>query len=325
MLDNRLRIKPGHLLSAGLVFLLLQPFCLRSEELLPQADYILGPGDEIVIRTIQVKEIADKQFRLEANGTVNLPLAGRVYLNNLSLAQAEGAITKAIEKYYVTPDIAVAVSDFRAQPVSVIGAVGIPGVHEARGRKTLLEMLSSAGGIRGDAGPVVKITRQRAYGPIPLANARDSGGNTMVAEVDLKSLIGARNPSENIYVQPYDVIAVPIAEVVYVVGNVKKSGTIPLGGRSSISALEALSMAEGLDVKASPGKSRIMRPDKDSPMAERKAIPVDLAKILSGKSPDIYLQPNDILFVPNSAAKGVSARAVEALLQVATGVLILHP
>lgn len=325
MQDDQLRKKRRCLQLAVLVILVTGPCCYSAEVVPPQSDYILGPGDQIVIRTIQVKEIADKQFRLEANGTVNLPLTGRVYLSGLSLVQAEGAITKALEKYYFDPDIAVTVAEFRAQPVSVIGAVGIPGVHEARGRKTLLEMLSSAGGIRGDAGPVVKITRQRSYGPIPLANARDAGGDTEVAEVDLKSLIEARNPAENIFVQPYDVIAVPSAEMVYVLGDVKKSGRIPLGGRSSISALEALSLAEGLDVKAAPSRARIMRPSDTAPTAQRKEIPVNLAKILSGKSSDVYLQPNDILFIPNSAAKGVTTRAIEAALQIATGVLILHP
>jgi polysaccharide biosynthesis/export protein len=306
--------------------LLLTGSCLfGAQGPLQQADYILGPGDQIVIQTIQVKEIADKPFRLEANGTVNLPLAGRVDLNGLSLVQAEAAITKAVEKYYRDPDIAVTVGQFRTEPVSVIGAVGIPGVHEARGRTTLLEMLSSAGGVRADAGPVVKITRQQSSGPIPLANARDAGGGTTVAEVDLRSLIEARNPTENILVEPYDVIAVPNAEVIYVVGNVKKSGRIPLGGRTSMSALEALSVAEGLDQKAAPSHARIMRADGATPTAERKEIPVNLAKILSGKSPDINLEPNDILFVPNSSAKGITARAIEAALQIGTGVLILHP
>jgi len=288
-----------------------------------ESDYVLGPGDQIVVHTMQVKELADKQFPVEANGTVNLPLLGRVNLAGSSLEQAESAISKAAEKYYVTPDIGVAVAQFRAQPVSVIGAVGIPGVHEARGQKRLLEVLSSAGGIRGDAGPIVKITRLRAYGPIPLANAKDAGGDTYVAEVDLKSLIDAHDPTENIYVQPYDVIAVPSAESVYVIGNVKRSGKIPLGGRSTISALETLSLAEGLDPKAAPSRARIMR--ETGPTTDRQEIPVDLAKILSGKGKDIYLKPNDILFVPSSAAKGVTARAIEVAITIATGVLILHP
>ncbi len=192
-------------------------------------------------------------------------------LDGLSLVQAEAVITKAIEKYYVSPDIAVTVAQFRAEPVSVIGAIGMPGVHEAQGRTTLLEMLSSAGGVRADAGPVVKITRQQSFGPIPLANARDAGGGTTVAEVDLRSLIEARNPAESISVQPYGSRSqFPTPKVVYIVGNVKKSGKIPLGGRTSISALEVLSMAEGLDLKAALSHARIMRPDSTAPTAERK-------------------------------------------------------
>jgi len=290
-----------------------------------QLDYVLGPGDQIVVHTIQVKELADKQFFLEAGGAVNLPLVGRVSLNGLTLVQAEAAISKSIDKYYVDPDIGVAVAEFRAQPVSVMGAVGIPGVHEARGRKTLLEMLSLAGGVRGDAGPVIKITRKKEYGKIPLSNAREADGDTFVADVEVKSLIDARDPTENIFVQPYDVITVPTSESVFVVGNVKRSGRIPLGGRTTISVLETLSLAEGLDQKAAPSHARIMRPTQGTNTAERKEIPVDLSKILAGKSSDVFLQPNDILFVPNSAAKGVTARAVDAALQIATGVLILHP
>jgi polysaccharide export outer membrane protein len=323
MQDNQFRKIHRRFLLVDIAVLLTASCCWGATG--QQDDYVLGPGDQIVIRTIQVKEFGDKPFHLEANGTVNLPLVGRVDLNGLSLVQAEAAITKAIEKYYFNPDIAVTVAEFRAQPVSVMGAVGTPGVHEARGRVTLLEVLSSAGGVRGDAGPVVKITRQQRYGPIPLANAREAAGDTMVAEVDLKSLIEARNPAENIFVRPYDVIAVPGAEMVYVVGNVKRSGRIPLGGRSSISALEALSMAEGLDLKAAPSRARIMRPSGTTPTAGRTEIPVNLAKILSGKSSDVFLQPNDILFVPNSAAKGITSRAIEVALQIGTGVLIYHP
>src|SRR5271165_5511125 len=125
----------------------------------PVDNDILGPGDQVLIRTVAAKEIADKQFRIESNGEVNLPLAGRVHLAGLTIEQAEAALSKAVGKYYVDPDIAVTVVEFHSEPVSVIGAVGNPGVHEARGHKTLVEMLSLAGGVRADAGPTVTITR----------------------------------------------------------------------------------------------------------------------------------------------------------------------
>jgi polysaccharide export outer membrane protein len=53
-------------------------------------------------------------------------------------------------------------------------------------------------------------------------------------------------------------------------------------------------------------------------------IPVDITRILNGKASDIPLQGNDVLFVPSSAAKSGSRRAVDAIIQAATGVAIYH-
>jgi polysaccharide export outer membrane protein len=298
--------------------------CLAVDAPRPLDDDVLGPGDQVAIRTVVAKEIADKQFRIESTGEVNLPLIGRVHLAGLTVEQAEQALSKAAGKYYVNPDIAVTVVEFHSEPVSVIGAVGNPGVHEARGRKTLVQILSLAGGVRPDAGPIVTITRQDQYGPLPLPGVRKTLAHSSVADVDLKSLLAATDPTENIYVQPFDMISIPRAEMVYVVGNVKKSGGISLGGRSTISALESVALAEGFDARAAPSRARILRLSNGGVDAGRKPIPIDLSKILKGKESDVLLHPNDILYVPNSAAKGITARSVEVALQIATGILIFH-
>ena len=96
-------------------------------------------------------------------------------------------------------------------------------------------------------------------------------------------------------------------------------GGFPLGGKPNLSVLQALSLAEGLDARASPKNARILR---RSTNADDEAIqtPVDLKAILAGKAKDVTLRPNDILFIPNSAAKSAGVRTIEALLQVATGV-----
>src|SRR5437762_14235003 len=97
--------------------------------------------------------------------------------------------------YVVGPDEAVAVTEFRSQPGSVIGAVGRSGVHQLDGRKTLVEVLSMAGGLSEDAGPSVTITRRLEWGRIPLADAaEDATGGFSVAQIDVKSLLEARNP-----------------------------------------------------------------------------------------------------------------------------------
>ena len=297
--------------------------CLFASDV-PAGD-VLAPGDQIVVRTIAVKEVADKQVRIESNGEVNLPLAGRIHLAGLTVKQAEDALAKATGKYYVNPDIAINVVEFHSEPVSVIGSVGTPGVHDARGHKTLLEVLSLAGGVKPDAGPILTITRLDEYGPLPLPGARQTASHSIVADLDLKSLLAAKDPAQNIYVQPFDVISIPHAEMVYVVGNVKKAGGISLGGRQSISALEALAMAEGLDPRAAPSHAHILRLSPDGGVdVGREQIPVDLSKMLKGKEHDVLLHANDILVVPNSTAKGITTRSIEAALQIGTGILIFH-
>jgi polysaccharide export outer membrane protein len=149
--------------------------------------------------------------------------------------------------------------------------------------------------------------------------AEDSTGQFYTATVDTKRLLDAKDPSANIVVKPNDVIAVPKAEMVYVVGAVLKSGAFVLNQRNSMSVLQALSMAEGLDKTSSAGRAKIIRREENN---KRIEIPADLKKILAGQSPDMPLYANDILFVPSSTAKNVSLRALEAAIQVGTGVAI---
>src|SRR5205807_4954492 len=79
------------------------------------------------------------------------------------------------------------------------------------------------------------------YGPIPLPPAQsDPAGKFSVAEINVKKLLAGANPAENILICPPDVVTVPVAEAVYVAGEVKKAGEVPLKDRDSISVLQAL-------------------------------------------------------------------------------------
>jgi polysaccharide export outer membrane protein len=290
----------------------------------PQA-YVLHVEDEITIRSLQVKELSDKVFRIDQNGEINFPLLGRIHLAGEGARAAEVDLTEKLKTYYKDPDIAVAITAFHEEPVSVIGAVGTPGIHPIHGETTLLDVLSAAGGVRGDAGPVVKVTRDSStYGAIPFATAHSVGTKTSMVEINLKSLMSAANSSENIAIQPHDVISVPPAEVIYVIGNVKRAGGFPLGGKPDLTVLQAVSLAEGLDSHASAKGARILRRESETaPDNARTQIPVDLAAVLKGKAPDILLRPNDILYVPNSTSKLVTQRTIEAAIAITTGMLIL--
>ena len=255
------------------------------------------------------------------SGYLRLPMVGRIRAAGLTVEQLQAEIVSRLRQYIKEPDVAVDVTDFRSQPVSVIGAVKNPGVHQLQGRKTLIEILSLAGGLSDDAGYSIKITRSLDRGPIPLPSAAaDPSGRFSVAQVSLKDLMEARNPAQNILIQPHDVISVPRADMVYVVGQVSRAGGFVLHENETISALQALSLAGGLDRTASPKNARILRSAGNA--ASRTEIAINLNKILQGRSPDVPMQPNDILFVPASGSKKVAVRALEAAIQVGTGIAI---
>ena len=285
-----------------------------------RSSYVLGPEDQIVIRALDAEEISDKPLRIDMNGYIRLPLAGRVRAAGLTIEQLEAELVSRLKAYLQKPDVAVSITEFRSQPVSVLGAVKNPGVHQLQGRKTLVEILSLAGGLNTDAGRSVKITRRQEWGKIPLRSAAaDSSGQFSVAEVSLKAILEATNPEENIVIRPNDVITVPRAEMVYVIGQVQRAGGFVLNERENISALKALSLAGGLDKSSSPRNARILR---GAGGANRMEISLDMKKILEGKAPDVPLQPEDILFVPASTPKKAAIRAVEAAVQIGTGIII---
>jgi polysaccharide export outer membrane protein len=283
--------------------------------------YLLGPDDQLEISAPELSEFANKPARIDGEGEIQVPLAGRVHVSGLTVQQTEQELDKVLSKYIRNPQVAVSVAEIRSQPVSVLGAVNTPGVHQVQGHKTLLEMLALAGGIRSDAGYSVRITRHLEWGCIPLPKAQlDPTGQFSVAEVNLKKIMEAKDPADNIQIFPHDIISVPKAEMVYVIGEVKRSGGFVLGEHQSISVLQALSLAEGLSGPADARHSRILRLKRDAD--QREELPVDVKAVLTGKKPDVALQADDILFIPGSTGKKAALRALEAAIQTGTGLAI---
>lgn len=284
--------------------------------------YVLGPGDQISIRVVNFEEINDKPISIDLSGCIRLPMAGQIVASGMTVEQLGAEISKRLETYVLHPDVSVSVTEFRSQPVSVIGAVRTPGVQQVQGQKTLLEMLSLAGGLDNlTAGSIVKITRRLQWGPIPLPNAENDATNRFsVAQVSYKSLIEGKNPEENILIKPDDVISVPRGDTVYVMGEVLKAGEYILNNDEKVTVLTALSKAGGTDRMAQPQHARILR--RNPGESSRAEIPVNLTKILEGKAADVAMQPEDILYVPNSIPKRALVRALEAAIQTGSGVAI---
>jgi polysaccharide export outer membrane protein len=289
-----------------------------------RSTYLLGPEDELQISGPELEELTTKTVRVDGEGDFQVPLVGRVHVAGLTVQQAEQELNKRLSTYIRHPQAALDVKELRSQPASVLGAVNSPGVHQVEGHKTLLEMISMAGGVRPDAGYSIRITRQVEWGCIPLAGATlDASGRFSVAQVNYQEIMEAKTPEENIQIFPHDVISVPKAELIYVTGDVKKSGGFILGEKQTMSVLQAVSLAEGLGPAPDPKHAKILRlsPGAD----QRTEIPVDLKSILQGKGGDVPMQGNDILFIPDSTGKKVALRFMEAAISTGTGLAIYRP
>jgi polysaccharide export outer membrane protein len=289
-----------------------------------RSTYTLGPGDELQISGPELEEMANKTNRIDGEGDLQAPLVGRIHIAGMTVQQAEAELDKRLSAFIKHPQVSVEVKELRSQPASVLGAVNTPGVHQVEGHKTLLEMISMAGGIRQDAGYSIRITRQSEWGCIPLPGATtDPSGRYSVAQVNLQGILEGKMPENNIQIFPHDVISIPKAQMVYVTGDVKKNGGFVLGENQTMSVLQAVSLAEGLTSTADKKHSRIMRLNPGSD--ERVEIPVDLKNIMDGKAPDVPMQSYDILLVPGSTGKKAALRIMEAAISTGTGLAVYRP
>jgi len=284
-------------------------------------EYLLGPQDMLAIKVMDLEETPNAPLRIDPAGNIDLPLIGPTHVADLTISQLRALLVEKFRKYVLNPVVTVAVVEFHSQQVTVVGSVGSPGVHQIEGPKRLLEVISIAGGLRGEAGSKVTITRELSSGPLPLPDARnDVGGKFSVGEIELDGLISGRDPSKNIIIRPHDIVSVPAAELIYVLGEVGRPGGFTLHEHASISALEALAMANGPAKTARPKNARILRVVGDG--KPRASIPIDLSRIINGKSPDVPLQAKDILLIPNNVPHAAALRGMETAIQLGTGIII---
>ena len=286
--------------------------------------YILGPGDIVTVRVIDVDEFAPQNLapvRIDDRGDIRLPIVGRIHAAGSTAQQMEDVICQSLLKVMNDPDVTVALMEAKSHPISVLGAVRNPGVYQITGRETIVEALSIAGGLSPDAGNSVRITRPVHSGVLKLTNvSRDPSDEFYVGDLNLRALMDAKLPKENIELLAEDVITVPKADLVYVVGAVQRPGGFVLSEKEHMSVLQALSLAQGLDHLAATKNARILHQAESG--GERSEVPVNLQQILAGQAKDVALGANDILFVPTSATKNVAVRTLETAIQLGTGIAI---
>ena len=323
---------------------------VTADSITPDSDpakYRIGPDDVLDINVFAAPEL-NRIVRVSSGGDISLPLLASVPAAGLTPAELEAHLRDLLRRTYMKdPNVSVFVRDLQSHPVSVVGAVKTPGVFQVRGPKTLLEVLSLAGGLSDDAGDtaiimpgatsVPRSVRERSAVPedvpspsptvtsLTSANAYldpDAHSREVGIQVKLKELLDSSDPHNNPVVYPGDIIKVTRAGVVYVVGEVKKPGGFTLKSSEQLSVLQVIALSEGFTSTAAKSNARVIRTDPVT--GKRKEFGIDLNKIMKGKSQDIVLEAKDIVFVPNSAARTTLSRGAEAAAQTLTGLLIFH-
>ena len=143
---------------------------------------------------------------------------------------------------------------------------------------------------------------------------------TNTITINLGELMENGDTKNNIVLEAGDVVTVPHAGIVYVLGAVNRAGGYVLANdRSQLSTLKILSLAGGLTRTAKSDKAVIVRKNDQGQQHE---VPIDLKKVLNRQAEDLPLQPSDILYVPESAGKQAVYKAVEIGLAMGTAIAI---
>jgi len=247
---------------------------------------VIGPQDLLDIKVFQLDTFNQTQ-RVSEDGSITLPLLGRLAVAGLSREEVERKIAGLLSQWVNDPQVSVFVRENESRKISVTGAVQKPGSYEMLGVRTLIEMIAVAGGATRDAGPTIVVLRRTASGP------------PQRIELRLDTLLRAEDASENIPLQPGDIVYLPPEEIfkVYVNGAVRRPGPVEVKASEPISVLQAITAAEGTSERASERRVQVIRHGENG---EKTILVVDLRRVRQGRAEDIVLEKNDIVFVPES-------------------------
>lgn len=240
--------------------------------------YRIGVEDVLAISVWDNKDLDQTAF-VRPDGKVSLPLIGEVQADGLTVTEFAAQLNELYGKAVKGAQATVDVKEIRSRPVFFVGGVGRPGplqllTHEL----TLLQAVSLVGGLAPTA---------------DIESAFVLRGNERIP-IDFMRLIQKGDVTQNIKLMPRDTVVVPVADVVYVQGEVKTPGAIKL--TKDLTVLKALAQAGGFTPLAAPNRVNVVRLQGD----KKQSLRVNVNEIMSESeaTPDIPLKANDIINVP---------------------------
>lgn len=270
----------------------------------------LGPDDLVAVSVYDAPELT-RTARVELDGTVHLPLLKNgVMAAGVFPGELEASIADALkaEQILVDPIVKVTVVEYHSRPIAVMGAVRRPVTFQAVGTVTLLDALARAEGLTNEAGAEILLTR----------------GTGLIDRISVKRLMKDADPAVNFALHGGEEIRVPEAGKIFVVGNVRKPGAFPVRDAGDNSVLKLVALSEGL----LPYAAKLAYVYRRNDSGAKQEIPIELEKILQRKSPDVPLEVDDLLYIPDNKGKRTAMNVVDRLTtftaSTASGLLIWH-
>lgn len=245
------------------------------------AEYVIGAADVLFISVLGNKDL-DTVSSVTPGGKISFPLVGDVQAAGLTAQELADRLTRALSEKIKIPVVSVSLREINSYRVYVLGGVARPGVLSSKSEITLLQALALAGGVT----PGADLT----LGYVARGNRR--------LDADFRKLVMQGDLSQNIILKPEDVVVVPtsLKNAVFVMGEVRNPGTIPLEPEGGYTILQLIARAGGFSQFAKPSRTVIIREEGSG----KQIIPVDVQKIMDNPqgAKDVVLKPGDVVFVP---------------------------
>jgi polysaccharide export outer membrane protein len=272
--------------------------------------YRIGAGDLLDIHILNRPNLSRDSVRVDGSGMIRMPL---IDSDIQAACKSEGELAKEIStrylKFYRNAQVDVFVKEFHAREVALIGAVNQQGRYQMQRRLRLLELLTFAKGTSDKAGQTINIIRGPRTDLCTNSSdpANDAGGFISLRLNDTLRGEEKANP----YMEAGDIVTIPEADQVYVVGNVYHPQPLSLKGPITVS--QAVAMAGGALRDSKTDKVHIIRQVPGS--GGQSELYVSLKDIASKKAEDVRLVPNDIVEVSESTSKSLLRSLMGAAAQ----------
>jgi polysaccharide export outer membrane protein len=205
--------------------------------------------------------------------------------------------------YLKAAQVSVLIDEYATQSISVMGEVQKPGSYPITAPRSVFDALAFAGGLTITADRHITIQHRGELNGKQDVFLSNNANDALASQIK---------------VYPGDIVIVPKAGIVYVLGDVRVPGGYVMQDDSKMTVLQAIALASGAAPTSNGGHVRLVRrtPQGTTEMT------ISIMDMQKGKTPDMPLQANDVLWVPFNFGKNFALNGSSILSSVGTAAII---